>query len=111
MITALGLVHETQASPLPYHHVTGERQTDAAARALGGEEWHEDALTGFGRDGLAVIADENQGYRSLILYADMLSTCLNGVLHEVDEYLAQHVGIGIDYGIVSHSALPTEVWI
>ena len=41
----------------------------------------------------------------------MLRSSLDGILGEVDEYLAQHVGVGVDEGFVSDRIIPCHIGV
>lgn len=109
MVSVARAVFQVQVSALLYHQPAGERETDAAARALGGEERHEDVLPRLGGYGLSVVADV-EGVCAL-LHGDACGSCLDGVFDEVDEYLAQHIAVYADNDIVSHLSVPGDLGI
>ena len=76
---------------------------------------HEDTADGFGGNGLAVIANVDNRCLAFVFVtffnADALGIGLDCIFHEVDKYLSEHIGVGIDNRIFTHSALPGDTGI
>ena len=51
-------IGEFEQSALLEHHSAAQREADAAATSFRGEKWNEEGRAVFGRDGFAIIADE-----------------------------------------------------
>lgn len=87
MIAWQRFVGKRQVDVLHHQHLSGERQANASARGLGGEEGDEYLASYIGRDGRAVVADVD-GVGAAISNVDDGSPCLDGIFREIDEHLA-----------------------
>ena len=95
MVARDGSIGESQFDVLHHQHLAGEGKSDARAGRFGGEERNENLSSHIGRNRFAVIAEQQD--RTLVLaYADIDvgSMGFDGILDEIDEYLAQHVAVG-----------------
>lgn len=100
MVAAVRPLGQFQAATLYGEQAPAERQAYAVARALGGEERHEDRCTRLRRDGLAVVAQCHEQVAALLVVAcinaHLGGAGLHGILCQVDHHLLQHVGISVD---------------
>ena len=87
---------------LHHQHLAGERQANACARRLGGEERHKHLARHIGRYRIAIVADANASawvdapscvrvLPSAAADVDSSSIRLHGILHQIRQYLAQHI--------------------